>query len=117
MPVEAADGCGKLETGFADAVFALPAMAQEAPRKPRLGVSLQRTGDGIEVLEVVGGSLAESTGIRKGDLIVSVAGSAVTQTGGVIAAVRLQPAGTWLPITVRREGRTLDLIVKFPPAS
>lgn len=117
VPVEAADGCGKLETGFADAVFALPAMAQEAPRKPRLGVSLQRTGDGIEVLEVVGGSLAESTGIRKGDLIVSVAGSAVTQTGGVIAAVRLQPAGTWLPITVRREGRTLDLIVKFPPAS
>jgi S1-C subfamily serine protease len=92
-------------------------MAQEAPRKPRLGVSLQRTGKGIEVFEVVGGSLAESTGMRKGDLIVSVAGSAVTQTDSVIAAVRSQPAGTWLPMTVRREGKTLDLIVKFPPPS
>lgn len=117
VPVDAADGCKKLATGFADAVFALPAMAQEAPRKPRLGISLQRTGNGIEVLDVVGGSLAESTGIRKRDLIVSVAGSAVTQTGSVIAAVRSQPAGTWLPMTVRREGKTLDLIVKFPPPS
>ncbi len=117
VPVDAAGGCKKLATGFADAVFALPAMAQEAPRKPRLGISLQRTDNGVEVLEVVGGSLAESTGIRKGDLIVSVAGSAVTQTGSVIAAVRVQPAGTWLPMTVRRDGKTLDLIVKFPPPS
>lgn len=117
IPVDAAGGCNKLASGFADAVFALPAMAQEAPRKPRLGISLQRTGKGIEVLEVVGGSLAESSGIGKGDLIVSVAGSAVTQTDSVIAAVRSQPAGTWLPMTVRREGKTLDLIVKFPPPS
>jgi uncharacterized iron-regulated protein len=117
VPVDAAGGCKKLATGFADAVFALPAMAQEAPRKPRLGISLQRTDNGIEVLEVVGGSLAESTGLRKGDLIVSLAGTAVAQTGAVIAAVRSQPAGTWLPMTVRREGKTLDLIVKFPPPS
>ena len=117
LPVDAAGSCNKLASGFADAVFALPAVAQEASRKPRLGISLQRTGNGIEVLDVIGGSLAESTGIRKGDLIESVAGYAVTQTGGVIAAVRSQPAGTWLPMTVRRDGKRLDLIVKFPPPS
>lgn len=117
VPVDAAGGCGRLTPGFADAVFALPATAQEAPRKPRLGISLQRTDNGIEVLEVVAGSLAESTGIRKGDLLVSVAGSAVTRTSSVIAAVRAQPAGTWLPMTLRRDGRALELIVKFPPPS
>ena len=69
------------------------------------------------MFDIIGGSLAESTGIRKGDVIVSIAGASVTQVGGVTAAVRAQPAGTWLPMTVRREGKTLDLIVKFPPPS
>ncbi|MBI3375478.1 MAG: ChaN family lipoprotein [Betaproteobacteria bacterium] len=117
VPVEAADGCKLLTAGFADAVFALPTMPQEAPRKPRLGISLQRTDKGIEVIEVIDGSLAESTGIRKGDAIVSVAGAVVTQIGSVTAAVRSQPAGTWLPMTVRREGTTHELMVKFPPQS
>lgn len=117
VPVEAAVGCRMLTAGFADAVFALPTMPHEAPRKPRLGISLQRTDKGIEVIDVIGGSLAESTGIRKGDVIVSVAGTAVTQIGSVTAAVRLQPAGTWLPMTVRRDGATHELMVKFPPLS
>ena len=117
VPVEAAEGCKTLTAGFADAVFALPTMPQEAPRKPRLGISLQRTDKGIEVLEVVQGSLAEATGIRKGDAIVSGAGAPVTQIGSVTAAVRSQPAGTWLPMAVRREGTTHELMVKFPPQS
>ena len=117
VPVEAAGRCDTLTAGFADAVFALPAVPHEAPPKPRLGISLQRTDKGIEVMDVIGGSLAESTGIRKGDVIVSVAGTAVTQVGSVTAAVRLQPAGTWLPMTVRRDGAMHELTVKFPPLS
>ncbi|MSP97821.1 MAG: PDZ domain-containing protein [Betaproteobacteria bacterium] len=114
VPVAAAEGCTPLTSGFADAVFALPTLPPEAPRKPRLGISLQRTDNGIEVLDVIQGSLAESTGMRKGDVIVSVAGATVTQAGSVTAAVRAQPAGTWLPMTVRREAIMHELMVKFP---
>ncbi len=32
----------------------------------------------------------------------------------VIAAIRLQPAGTWLPMRVKRGDDTLELVVKFP---
>jgi uncharacterized iron-regulated protein len=115
VPVGAALGCRMLTAGYSDAVFALPANPPEAPPKPRLGISLQRTDKGIEVFEVSGGSLAESLGMRKGDVIVSVAGAPATQIASVTAAVRTQPAGTWLPMTLRREGATLELLVKFPP--
>jgi hypothetical protein len=30
--------------------------------------------------------------------------------------VRAAPEGSWLPLEVRREGRTLELLIKFPPA-
>jgi len=42
-------------------------------------------------------------------------GAPVTRAGNVVAAVRLQPAGTWLPLQVRRGEETLDLVIKFPP--
>jgi len=29
--------------------------------------------------------------------------------------VRGQPAGTWLPMQVRRGDETLDVVVRFPP--
>jgi hypothetical protein len=34
---------------------------------------------------------------------------------GLIAAVRAQPAGTWLPMQIRRGAETLEFVVKFPP--
>ena len=115
LPVDAALGCRMLTKGYSDAVFALPAMPADALPKPRLGISLQRSDKGVEVFDIIGGSLAESTGIRKGDVIVSIAGASVTQIGGVTAAVRAQPAGTWLPMTIRRDATTHELVVKFPP--
>ncbi len=116
LPVTARGGdCTTLSKGYSDAVFALPAVPSEAPPKPRLGISLQRTDKGIEIVEVMDGSLAESLGIRKGDVIVSIAGTAATQVVGVTAAVRAQPAGTWLPLTIRRDATMQELVVKFPP--
>ncbi len=64
---------------------------------------------------VTTGSLAETTGLKAGDQIVEIAGLPVSSTLRAITAVRLQPAGTWLPLRVKRGDDTLDLIVKFPP--
>jgi S1-C subfamily serine protease len=43
-----------------------------------------------------------------------VAGKSITATAALVAAVRTQPPGTWLPLEIGRDGQTLELIVKFP---
>ena len=68
----------------------------------------------MRIVDVTAGSLAEKTGLKAGDLLVEVAGLPVNRTLRVIAAIRLQPAGTWLPMRVKRGDETLDLVVKFP---
>ena len=115
LPVSASRDCAGL-AGIADAVFAVPELPASAPPPPRLGVRIEQTKDGVGIVEVVKGSLAESTGLRAGDRIVSIAGKSVARVSEVIRAVRAQPPGTWLPMHIRRDGQELDLVVKFPPA-
>jgi uncharacterized iron-regulated protein len=115
LPLPSDFDCKQLRPGLADAVFALPENAKSAPEPPRLGVRLEETAGAVRVVDVTAGSLAEATGLKAGDQIVEVAGLPVTRTLRVIAAVRLQPAGTWLPLRVKRGDESLELVVKFPP--
>ncbi|HXZ53142.1 MAG TPA: ChaN family lipoprotein [Burkholderiales bacterium] len=116
LPVAADSRCEQLGADIADAVFAIPQpLAKDAPPPPRLGVRLELSQDGVAIVEVTPGSLAAASGLKNGDRIVSLAGAPVRALHTVIDAVRGQPAGTWLPIQVRRGDDTLDVIVKFPP--
>ena len=115
LPVDADSDCSRLKAGLADAVYALPPKPPEAAPKPRLGVRVDQEKGGVTIIEVTPGSLAQSTGLRVGDRIVTLAGSKVESNAEVIDAVRAQPDGTWLPIQVRRGEQTLDLVIKFPP--
>jgi uncharacterized iron-regulated protein len=114
---EAADTlCDKLGQGVADAVFGVPAMmAHDAPPRPRLGVRLELAEATVRIAAVTPGSLAEASGLKEGDRIVAIAGGAVRGMDVVIATVRNQPPGTWLPMRVQRGNDTLDLMIKFPP--
>jgi uncharacterized iron-regulated protein len=113
LPVAASRDCAGLD-GIADAVFAVPKLPASAPPPPRLGVRIEQTKNGVGIVEVTKGSLADSTGLRAGDRIVSMAGANITRTSEVIRAVRAQPPGTWLPMHIRRGGQELELVVKFP---
>jgi uncharacterized iron-regulated protein len=115
LPVPFDFDCKELRPGLADAVFALPQPAKARPEPPRLGVRLEETGSAVRIVAVTSGSLAETTGLKAGDQIVAVAGQPVDSMLRAITTVRLQPAGTWLPMRVKRGDDTLDLIVKFPP--
>jgi uncharacterized iron-regulated protein len=115
LPVDAAQ-CKGLVTGLADAAFVLPGSAAAKPPPPRLGVQLEQAGETVRLAEVRAGSLAERTGLRKGDVIAAAAGKPVRRLGELIGAVRAQPEGTWLPLQVQRGDETHELIVKFPPA-
>jgi len=117
LPVDAPGDCATLVAGFADAVFALPPEHAVPPPRPRLGVQLTQKDKTVVIIKVMKDSLAASTDLRDGDAIVSIAGAPVSRLESVISAVRGQPPGTWLPITLQRGGETLERVIKFPPAT
>jgi len=79
-----------------------------------LGVYLEPDEKGVKVVKLVEHSVAASSGIAVGDRIVELAGSAVNNMSEVVAVVQRMVAGTWLPITVLRGDKQLELIAKFP---
>ena len=115
-PVDAKVDCSALKGRLADAIFAAPAAPRDPTPPPRLGVRLGTAqGGGVEIAAVMTGSLAEQSGLKRGDLIVALAGAPVSGAGAVVAAVRAQPPGTWLPLQIRRDAQILDVLIRFPP--
>ena len=119
LPWERGGDCRRLTAGYADAVFGVAAEVAKDPvsQRPRLGVQIETVGDGVRVLRVDKGSIAEAAGMRDGDIVSEAAGVAVKEPGDLRTVVQRQAPGTWLPLKVRRQGETLDLIAKFPPAA
>jgi len=115
LPSDADADCSELTRGLADAVFALPRAVREPPPAPRLGVSLELADGTVRVTAVETGSLAESTGIRTGDQVVSIAGKRLRAVSSVVTAIRGAPPGTWVPVQLQRGETQLELIIKFPP--
>lgn len=108
--------CGRLAAGVADAVFGVEAPAAGGPKRPRLGVLIEPAPDGVRILKVEKGSVAEAAGLRDGDIVSEVAGLRATQPGDLSRAVQRQAPGTWLPLKIRRESDTLEIVAKFPAA-
>jgi uncharacterized iron-regulated protein len=119
LPWERGGDCSRLTAGYADAVFGMATggARDEVSRRPRLGVLIETVGDGVRIQRVGKGSIAEAAGIRAGDIISAAAGVPVKEMDDLRAAVQRQAPGTWLPLKVLREGDTLDIIAKFPPAT
>ncbi|WP_292937793.1 ChaN family lipoprotein [Noviherbaspirillum sp.] len=106
--------CKEIRPGMVNVAFGLPPQAEPAPEPPRLGVRLEENEGAVRIIDVGAGSLAEKSGLKNGDRLLEVGGAAVNASGAVVAAVRGQPAGTWLPMRIKRGDETLDLIIKFP---
>jgi uncharacterized iron-regulated protein len=115
LPVFARTPCEELAAGVADAVFAIE--SEQPAATPRLGVVLEEEQDGPRVREVVAGSVAERAGVKPGDRLLAAAGNRIETAADLLATVKKQPPGTWLPLTVERSGREVDLVAKFPVAT
>ncbi len=115
LPVGAAEACA-MEPDLATAVFVLgePTEDAEASGKPRLGVFIEAAETGVQVMDVVAGSVAEKSGIRSGDVIVSAAGFTTTTPAELIEVVSRQAPGTWLPLLIQRDDKERDVVAKFP---
>ncbi|MCG8510463.1 MAG: ChaN family lipoprotein, partial [Rhodospirillales bacterium] len=103
---------------IADALFAVSIEAEtettRAPRGPKLGVLLSETRNGVRIDGVVEGSVAEQAGMLKGDLVRKAAGREIAKPGDFASIIRSMPHGAWLPMDVERDGRSLELVAKFP---
>ena len=67
----------------------------------------------MTVLRVSDGSVAQSTGLRPGDVIASAAGSALNSPAELVGIIARQPWGTWLPLEVVRDGKRLALVARY----
>ena len=118
LPWTQGQECDTLTATVADAVFVMrpPPAGDASPPPPRLGILIADSSEpkGVVVQGVSAKSVAEAAGLAKDDVIVSAAGSEVSRTSRLIAVVQRQAPGTWLPLTVVRDGERLDLIAKFP---
>jgi len=111
LPLDASTRCDRL-SGIADSVFAIGSDPMDA--RPRLGVYLGDDAGAAGVREVVPGSVAEGAGVIAGDRILAAAGVSIRSSDDLIAVVHRQSPGTWLPMTVERNGERMELVAKFP---
>ena len=75
--------------------------------------------EGVLVRDVALGGPANKSGIHRGDLIVSFAGSEIETFEQLVVKVKELSAGDSVPVTVIRQGETLDLTMvteKWTPA-
>ncbi len=113
--------CSYLSAGFADAVIGLKpeklSQSHAAEQRPRLGVYLEPADNGVKIIRVVEKSLAERSGIEKGDIVVEMAGRAISDVQQVIDTVKAMQWGTWLPITLLRGTERLEVVARFPSSA
>lgn len=109
--------CNQPEILAADAMFGVAAAQAVAAPRPRLGVELQEAEGGAGVAAVAPGSAAARAGLKAGDVITAAAGSPVREPSDVTKLVRATPPGVWLPLEVRRGGKTRTVIAKLEPAA
>ncbi len=79
---------------------------QDAPRE---------SGAGALVVSAVPGGPGEKAGVRQGDVIVSIAGNAVTQAEQFVRMAGALAVGRPVPLEVVRDGRRLTLTVTPVP--
>jgi uncharacterized iron-regulated protein len=114
MPWDRHKACRDLVAGYADAVFGLAEPRAPQAARPRLGVSIEAVEGGVAIRAVEKASIAEATGLRAGDVIVEIAGRAARSSDDVRSVVQGMAPGTWLPLKIRREGGTTELVARFP---
>jgi len=82
------------------------------PARPWLGLYATEIGSSVAILGVVSRGPARKAGLREGDIVLAVAGAPVTGLAGLFRRVwALGEAGVAVPLTINREGRTLEVSV------
>lgn len=116
LPWDSDKSCKQLVKGVADAVFGVLPHTSESfrPQFQRLGIRYEMGRGGAVVLQVEKNSIAEATKLQDSDVILEMAGLPLKNTEDVVAIVKRQAPGTWLPLKIRRDDQEMEVIAKFP---
>ena len=114
LPVDVDIDCHAIPPNLADALFVVEPQALERQARPTLGVMIESGDNGVRVMEVVAGSVAEQAGMQAGDVIFRAAGFEVLTTGKLIEVIQRQAPGTWLPLQILRAKAEIELLARFP---
>jgi serine protease Do len=84
--------------------------------RPRLGLSIQDTEDGVgvKVLDVDDESAAAKAGIKEGDILIGVDDTDIKGTEDVLRATRASKDKTSYKFKVKRGNSTQNIEVKIP---
>lgn len=72
------------------------------------------TAAGIQLIDIVPGSLAEVAGVRPGDILVEVNGMAVATVDDLRAAVQAPRDAPEMPLRIQREGESMTFVLSPP---
>ena len=117
LPWDVDRDCARLTPDLADAVFGIVPAVESADGTPHLGVTLAPGASGVRVAGVTPGSVAADAGLRRGDVILEAGGAHIATAADLRAVVDVQAPGTWLPLHIRRGGRTREIVARFPRPS
>ena len=114
LPWNSGTDCSPPDPKIANLLFGLapPAVTRAPP--PRLGVVVGPAENGVKIEQVVPQSVAEAATLQAGDVIDTAAGVSVRRPADLIAIVKRQAPGTWLPLSVRRGETTMEIVARFP---
>lgn len=82
------------------------------PMPQRVGLTLD-IDDGLMVKEVAANSAAAQAGITIGDQLVSISGQPLVSTADVQWALHIAPVEATLPVTLKRDGKSLEKQLKL----
>lgn len=112
------------------ATFLIPsAFAQEAQQRGWLGVVIQSVppalhnkypqtqGKGVLIVDVMRGEPADRAGLRRNDLVLSVADRPISEVSDLQATVAALPVGSVVPVEFLRDGLLQTVQVKVADAS
>jgi hypothetical protein len=77
-----------------------------------LGLVFENRPTGVYVKFVAPGSESAAAGVRQGDRIVSIGSNNVTSVADVRTILEMTPKGTAIPMSLDRDGQTLNVSVK-----
>jgi len=83
------------------------------PPRPWLGIYTAETKDGVTIQGLASGGPAERAGIALGDVVRGVAGTPIAGLADFYRSIwRRGPAGTDIPLTLARDGKPHDVVVR-----
>jgi serine protease Do len=76
-----------------------------------LGVSVEDRDDGVVIANLDRTGPAAKAGMRSGDMVTAINGDRIDSSRGLIRAVAVVPPGNSIKVTVRRQGREMEIQV------